>query len=50
MGAQEIKASKWIASLIQAAKRRARGYRTTHNLVAIAYLFAGKVDFATHTR
>jgi transposase len=39
-----------IASLIQAAKRRARGYRTTHNLVAIAYLVAGKLDFATHSR
>lgn len=37
------------ASLIQAAKRRARGYRTTENLIAMAYLVAGKLDFAvTH--
>lgn len=35
------------ASLIQAAKRRARGYRTTANLIAVAYLIAGKLDFAT---
>lgn len=39
-----------IGSLIQAAKRKARGYRTTENLIAIAYLVAGKLDFATHTR
>ncbi len=39
-----------IGSLVQAAKRRARGYRTTENLIAIAYLVAGKLDFATHTR
>lgn len=39
-----------IGSLIQAAKRRARGYRTTENLIAVAYLAAGKLDFATHTR
>lgn len=38
-----------IGSLVQAAKRRARGYRTTENLIAIAYLVAGKLDFATHT-
>jgi len=39
------------ASLIQAAKRRARGYRTTQNLIAMAYLIAGKLDFAvTHVR
>lgn len=36
-----------IGSLIQAAKRRARGYRTTENLIAIAYLVAGKLDFAS---
>ncbi len=35
-----------IGSLVQAAKRRARGYRTTENLIAIAYLVAGKLDFA----
>ncbi|MGH2499086.1 MAG: transposase, partial [Candidatus Limnocylindria bacterium] len=39
-----------IGSLVQAAKRRARGYRTTENLIAIAYLVSGKLDFATHTR
>lgn len=39
------------ASLIQAAKRRARGYRTTANLIAIAYLISGKLDFTTtHAR
>ena len=38
-------------SLIQAAKRRARGYRTTANLIAMTYLIAGKLDLAaTHTR
>lgn len=35
-----------IGSLVQAAKRRARGYRTTENLIAIAYLVAGKLNFA----
>ncbi len=39
-----------IGSLIQAAKRRARGYRSTENLIAIAYLVAGKLDIAAHTR
>ena len=34
-----------INSLIQAAKAKARGYRTTRNLIAIAYLIAGKLDF-----
>lgn len=38
-----------MCSLIQAAKRRARGYRTTENLIAIAYLTVGKLDFGTHT-
>lgn len=38
-----------IGSLVQAAKRWARGYRTTENLIAIAYLVAGELDFATHT-
>lgn len=38
-----------MCSLIQAAKRRARGYRTTENLIAMAYLVVGKLDFATHT-
>jgi len=38
-----------IGSLVQAAKRRARGYRTTENLIVIASLVAGKLDLATHT-
>ena len=32
-------------SLLQAAKTRARGYRTTENLIAMAYLVSGKLDF-----
>jgi transposase len=39
-----------INSLIQAAKAKARGYRTTHNLLNIAYLIAGKLDFALPAR
>ena len=44
-----------INGLLQAAKRRARGYRTTKNLINMAYLIAGKLDFglpawATHTK
>jgi len=35
--------------LIQAAKRRARGYRTTKNLINMAYLIAGKLDFRLPT-
>ena len=35
-----------INSIIQAAKAKARGYRTTRNLITIAYLLAGKLDFA----
>jgi transposase len=39
-----------INSLVQAAKRRARGYRTSRNLIAMVYLIAGKLDMAsTHT-
>ncbi len=34
-----------INSLIQAAKARARGYRTKRNLKAMIYLIAGKLDF-----
>ena len=34
-----------ISSLVQAANRRARGYRTTENLIAIVYLTVGKLDF-----
>src|SRR4029077_10772137 len=33
-----------INSLIQAAKAKARGYRSTRNLKAIIYLLAGKLD------
>lgn len=40
-----------INSLIQASKRRARGYRTTANLIAMTYLIAGKLDMASaHTK
>jgi transposase len=38
-----------INSLVQAAKAKARGYRTTKNLITIAYLLAGKLDFALPT-
>jgi len=31
-------------SLLQAAKARARGYRTTENLIAMAYLVSGKLN------
>ena len=34
-----------INSLLQAAKSKARGYRTTRNLVTMAYLIAGKLKF-----
>jgi transposase len=34
-----------INGLIQSAKRRARGYRSTKNLINIAYLIAGKLEF-----
>jgi len=34
-----------INSLLQAAKSKARGYRTSRNLIAIAYLIAGKLTF-----
>lgn len=33
-----------INSLIQAAKARARGYRSTRNLVTMVYMIAGKLD------
>ena len=32
-------------SLIQAAKARARGYRTNRNLIIMAYLIAGKLNY-----
>ena len=34
-----------INSLIQAAKARARGYRTKRNLITMIYLIAGKFTF-----
>jgi transposase len=34
-----------INSLVQAAKSKARGYRSTRNLKAMVYLLAGKLDF-----
>ncbi|MHB1860579.1 MAG: transposase, partial [Solirubrobacteraceae bacterium] len=33
-----------LNSLIQAAKRRARGYRTNRNYIAMIYLVAGKLQ------
>lgn len=36
-----------INSLIQSAKSRARGYRNPDNLIAIAYIIAGKLKFNT---
>jgi len=38
-----------INSLIQAAKARARGYRTNRNIITMAYLIAGKLDFGLPT-
>ena len=38
-----------INSLIQAAKARARGYRTNRNLITMIYLIAGKLNFALPT-
>jgi transposase len=40
-----------LHSLVQAAKRRARGYRSTRNYIAMIHLTAGKLDIAvTHLR
>jgi transposase len=40
-----------LNSLIQAAKAKARGYRSTRNLVTIIYLIAGKLDVTvTHSQ
>jgi transposase len=33
-----------INSLVQAAKAKARGYRSNRNLIAMVYLIAGKLD------
>jgi transposase len=38
-----------INSLVQAAKARARGYRTTKNLITMIYMIAGKLDFSLPT-
>jgi transposase len=38
-----------INSLIQAAKAKARGYRSTRTLKAITYLIAGKLDLKLPT-
>ena len=38
-----------INSLVQAAKAKARGYRSTRNLTAITYLIAGKLDLRLPT-
>jgi len=38
-----------INSLVQAAKARARGYRTTRNFITMIYLIAGKLKFALPT-
>src|SRR6056297_403171 len=38
-----------INGLIQSAKRRARGYRSTKNLINMAYLIAGNLDFRLPT-
>ena len=37
-----------INSLVQAAKAKARGYRTIRNLKAMVYLLAGKLDLKLH--
>ncbi len=36
-------------SLIQAAKARARGYRTKENLITMAYLVCGRLEFRLPT-
>jgi len=38
-----------INSLVQAAKAKARGYRTTKNLITMIYLIAGKLNFNVPT-
>ncbi|WP_435549402.1 transposase, partial [Desulfobacterium sp. N47] len=38
-----------INSLIQAAKAKARGYRTIKNLITIIYLIGGKLEFRLPT-
>lgn len=38
-----------LNSLIQAAKARARGYRSTRNFITMIYIIAGKLDFRLPT-
>ena len=38
-----------INGLVQAAKAKGRGYRTTRNLITMIYLIAGKLKFALPT-
>ncbi|HKM70944.1 MAG TPA: transposase, partial [Stellaceae bacterium] len=38
-----------INSLVQAAKAKARGYRSMRNLKAVIYLIAGKMELALPT-
>lgn len=38
-----------LNSLIQAAKARARGYRSTKNFITMIYIIAGKLDFCLPT-
>lgn len=38
-----------LNSLVQAAKAKARGYRSTHNLKAIIYLIAGRLELKLPT-
>ena len=39
-----------VNSLVQAAKARARGYRTLKNFICISYIIAGRLDFALPTQ
>lgn len=38
-----------ITSLVQAAKRKARGYRTDKHDIAMVYMTAGKLNFGLPT-
>ncbi|MDY0404031.1 transposase [Virgibacillus sp. 179-BFC.A HS] len=38
-----------INSLVQAAKRKARGYRTNDNLIAMAYATVNKLDLISES-
>nr|WP_268808345.1 transposase [Paenibacillus tyrfis] len=35
-----------VNSLFQAAKHKARGYRSDKNIIAMVYILAGKLNFA----